>query len=79
MAVFRILEAESGSIIIDGLDISKLGLHDLRSKLTIIPQVKTLHHLGGFLAQRTSNQADFINVEFEAKKLVVRDFKIDIQ
>ena len=42
MAVFRILEAESGSIIFNGLDISKLGLHDLRSKLTIIPQVKTL-------------------------------------
>ena len=41
MAVFRILEAASGSIFIDGLDIRKLGLHDLRSKLTIIPQVHT--------------------------------------
>ncbi|CAM1331108.1 ABCC2 (predicted) [Pycnogonum litorale] len=38
MALFRILERTSGSIIVDGLDISSIGLHDLRSKLTIIPQ-----------------------------------------
>lgn len=38
LALFRIIEAAGGSIIIDGEDISKLGLHTLRSKLTIIPQ-----------------------------------------
>ncbi|KAG0002925.1 hypothetical protein BGZ80_005872, partial [Entomortierella chlamydospora] len=38
MALFRIIEAAEGSIVIDGLDISTLGLHDLRSHLTIIPQ-----------------------------------------
>ena len=38
MALFRIIEPISGSIIIDGQDISKIGLHDLRSRLTIIPQ-----------------------------------------
>lgn len=38
LALFRIIEAAGGSIIIDGLDIAKLGLHTLRSKLTIIPQ-----------------------------------------
>lgn len=32
------MEAHSGRILIDGVDISKLGLHALRSKLTIIPQ-----------------------------------------
>lgn len=38
LSLFRILEPVSGRIIIDGLDVSKYGLHDLRSKLTIIPQ-----------------------------------------
>lgn len=38
LALFRIVEAAGGKIIIDGQDISKLGLHSLRSKLTIIPQ-----------------------------------------
>ncbi|KAI8893302.1 P-loop containing nucleoside triphosphate hydrolase protein [Globomyces pollinis-pini] len=38
MAFFRILPFVNGTIIIDDIDISKLGLHDLRSKLTIIPQ-----------------------------------------
>jgi ABC-type multidrug transport system fused ATPase/permease subunit len=39
MALFRILEKAKGSIVIDGIDISTIGLHDLRSKITIIPQV----------------------------------------
>lgn len=38
LALFRFLEAKSGSIFIDGLDISKIKLHDLRSRLAIIPQ-----------------------------------------
>nr|XP_034960244.1 canalicular multispecific organic anion transporter 2 [Zootoca vivipara] len=38
LCLFRILEAVEGEIKIDGLRISELGLHDLRSKLTIIPQ-----------------------------------------
>lgn len=38
LAVFRFLEAQSGSIHIDGVDISKIKLHDLRSRLAIIPQ-----------------------------------------
>ncbi|XP_027443261.1 canalicular multispecific organic anion transporter 1 isoform X2 [Zalophus californianus] len=36
--LFRILEAAGGQIIIDGVDIASIGLHDLRKKLTIIPQ-----------------------------------------
>lgn len=28
----------SGKIMIDGIDISKIGLHQLRSRITIIPQ-----------------------------------------
>ncbi|XP_018359856.1 PREDICTED: multidrug resistance-associated protein 1 isoform X5 [Trachymyrmex cornetzi] len=38
LALFRIIEAAQGKILIDDIDISKLGLHDLRSRLTIIPQ-----------------------------------------
>ncbi|XP_036920078.1 ATP-binding cassette sub-family C member 2 [Sturnira hondurensis] len=37
-SLFRILEAAGGQIIIDGVDIASIGLHDLREKLTIIPQ-----------------------------------------
>ncbi|KAK0610742.1 ABC transporter [Immersiella caudata] len=38
LALFRFLEAQSGTIHVDGLDISKLKLEDLRSRLAIIPQ-----------------------------------------
>ncbi|KAK8136839.1 hypothetical protein PG984_004779 [Apiospora sp. TS-2023a] len=38
LALFRFIEARSGSIFIDGIDISKIKLHDLRSRLAIIPQ-----------------------------------------
>uniref|UniRef100_T1GTR9 ABC transporter domain-containing protein n=1 Tax=Megaselia scalaris TaxID=36166 RepID=T1GTR9_MEGSC len=38
LALFRIIEAAGGKITIDGIDISILGLHALRSRLTIIPQ-----------------------------------------
>jgi ABC-type multidrug transport system fused ATPase/permease subunit len=38
LSFFRFLEASSGSISIDGIDISKIGLQDLRTQMTIIPQ-----------------------------------------
>ncbi|GAA5893310.1 uncharacterized protein JCM6883_007628 [Sporobolomyces salmoneus] len=38
MTLFRIVEVSSGTITIDGIDISKIGLSDLRSRLSIIPQ-----------------------------------------
>ncbi|KAJ4011204.1 hypothetical protein NW766_007842 [Fusarium irregulare] len=43
LALFRFLEARSGSIAIDGVDISMLKLTDLRSKMSIIPQVGSSH------------------------------------
>ncbi|XP_035171280.1 multidrug resistance-associated protein 1-like isoform X1 [Oxyura jamaicensis] len=37
-SLFRVLEGSEGKIIIDGIDISTIGLHDLRRNLNIIPQ-----------------------------------------
>lgn len=39
--LFRIIEAAEGRILVDDIDISTIGLHDLRNRLTIIPQVYT--------------------------------------
>ncbi|KAJ1988448.1 hypothetical protein GGI25_005269 [Coemansia spiralis] len=38
LALFRIIEAAGGRVLIDGEDISQYGLFDVRSKLSIIPQ-----------------------------------------
>ncbi|KAH9299842.1 hypothetical protein KI387_031524, partial [Taxus chinensis] len=37
-ALFRIVEPAQGNIMIDGLDITKVGLHELRARISIIPQ-----------------------------------------
>ena len=41
-ALFRLVEPEEGMVIIDGLNISTIGLHDLRSHFAVIPQEPTL-------------------------------------
>ena len=38
LSLFRLIEPTSGKIIIDNFDVTQIGLQELRSKLTIIPQ-----------------------------------------
>ena len=42
MALSRIVEIESGNILIDGVDIGQIDMHALRSNVTVIPQDPTL-------------------------------------
>ncbi|KAJ1679896.1 hypothetical protein EV182_001106 [Spiromyces aspiralis] len=42
LAFLRFVEATGGSIVLDNIDISQIGLEDLRRKVTIIPQDPTL-------------------------------------
>uniref|UniRef100_A0A7N2MJI6 ABC transporter domain-containing protein n=2 Tax=Quercus lobata TaxID=97700 RepID=A0A7N2MJI6_QUELO len=41
ISLFRLVEPAWGKIIVDGIDISTIGLHDLRSRFGIIPQDPT--------------------------------------
>uniref|UniRef100_A0A8U7P8R6 ABC-type glutathione-S-conjugate transporter n=1 Tax=Corvus moneduloides TaxID=1196302 RepID=A0A8U7P8R6_CORMO len=38
VGLLRLVEAAEGAILIDGQDIAQLGLHNLRSKITVVPQ-----------------------------------------
>lgn len=40
--LFRIVDPSVGQITIDGINICSIGLHDLRSRLSIIPQEPTM-------------------------------------
>lgn len=42
LALFRALEAEEGEIQVDGINISKIGLRDLRENIVMVPQDPTL-------------------------------------
>ncbi|CAO3572786.1 unnamed protein product [Mortierella alpina] len=43
-ALFRLVDLESGCVVIDGIDTSTIGTADLRSKIAIIPQDPVLFH-----------------------------------
>ncbi|XP_071153584.1 multidrug resistance-associated protein 1-like [Mytilus edulis] len=38
LSIFRLIEKSNGHIVIDGIKIDDIGLHDLRSKISILPQ-----------------------------------------
>jgi ATP-binding cassette, subfamily C (CFTR/MRP), member 1 len=42
LVLFRMVELSGGKLIIDGIDVSTIGLYDLRRNLTIIPQDPTV-------------------------------------
>ena len=39
LVLLRLVEPASGEVVIDGVDARRLGLEDLRSHISIIPQV----------------------------------------
>lgn len=43
-ALFRMVPIAQGSILIDGVDVESLGLHDLRKQLSVIPQFPFIFH-----------------------------------
>ncbi|KAJ7598811.1 multidrug resistance-associated ABC transporter [Mycena floridula] len=69
LSFFRFVEATEGCIAVDGIDISTVGLSDLRSKLTIIPQDPTI--LSGTLRSTLDVFDEYQDAEiFEALRRV---------
>jgi len=69
LSFFRFVEATEGKILIDGINIADVGLADLRSRLTIIPQDPTI--LSGTLRSTLDVFNEYEDVEiFEALRRV---------
>ena len=58
LALFRIIEAALGKIVIDGVNISTIGLDDLRSRITIIPQARS----SDYVCQKSNWGIQFSNL-----------------
>ncbi|TDL18519.1 multidrug resistance-associated ABC transporter [Rickenella mellea] len=61
MSILRFTDPVSGRIVIDGIDITKIGIYDLRSRVTFIPQDATL--FSGTLRENLDPFADYTDAE----------------
>ena len=56
------IEAASGAIVIDGVNIADVGLYDLRKKITVVPQVHTI----SIFDNQITNLSILINIGSDA-------------
>lgn len=70
-ALYRLIESD-GRIIIDGIDIKNIGLHELRSKISIIPQEPTL-----FSGSLRTNLDPFGEISDDVLWSAIKDVKLD--
>ncbi|TDL18516.1 hypothetical protein BD410DRAFT_880297 [Rickenella mellea] len=61
MSILRFTDPHSGRILLDGIDITKIGIHDLRSRVTFIPQEATL--FSGTLRENLDPFGDYTDAE----------------
>ena len=61
MSILRFVDPAKGNILIDGIDISTIGIQDLRSRLTFIPQDATL--FSGTLRDNLDPFGDYSDLE----------------
>lgn len=72
MALFRIVELERGTIFVDDVDISRLGIDKLRRNMKIVPQDPFI-----FKGTVKYNLDPFNTFEDEKLKSVLRSVKLD--
>ena len=80
LSLSRIMELEKGSIFIDGVDISKIDLATLRSRITVIPQIPALFE--GTIrfnldpwSERSNKELDELVDKFGLKDLVAQELQ----
>ena len=74
MALFRITEIFAGTIRLDGIDLSKIGLDDVRKNVSIIPQDPVL--FAGTIRSNLDPFSDYRDFELDAalEKVHMLDF-----